>query len=102
LALERQPLIVVKRCYYDEFLSGAKTIEYRRHQGSFNARVFCPGRRVRIAYNYNLNLYPSLIATVTRFEVASASAHPEMLDFYQDLQPNDEIALIHLRVDTGA
>jgi hypothetical protein len=39
---------------------------------------------------------------VTRFEVASANAHPEMLDFYQDLQPNDEIALIHLRVDTGA
>jgi hypothetical protein len=46
---------------------------------------------VRIAYNYNLNLYPSLNAIVTRFEVAPASAHPEMLDFYQDLQPNDAL-----------
>jgi hypothetical protein len=42
---------------------------------------------VRIAYNYNLNIYPSLTAIVTRFEVASASVHPEMLDFYQGLQP---------------
>jgi len=101
LRLERLPLIVVKRCYYDEFLAGVKTIEYRRHKGQFNARVFHPGRRMRIAYNYNLNLYPSLTAIVTRFEVTPASTHPEMLDFYQGLQPNDEIALIHLRVERG-
>jgi hypothetical protein len=56
MSLERLPLIVVKRCYYDEFSSGVKTIEYRRHKGQFNACVFYPGRRVRIAYNYNLNL----------------------------------------------
>jgi hypothetical protein len=37
-----------------------------------------------------------------RFDVASASAHPEMFDFYQGLQPSDEIALIHLRINTGA
>jgi hypothetical protein len=30
--------------------------------------VFHPDRRVRIAYNYNLNLYPSLTAIVMRFE----------------------------------
>jgi hypothetical protein len=99
---ERLPLIVVKYCYYDEFRAGTKTIEYCRHQGPFNAGVFYPGRQVRIAYNYNLNLCPSLPATVTRFEVALATAHPEMLDFYEGLRPTDEIALIHLNVEKGA
>jgi hypothetical protein len=102
MALERLPLIVVKRCYYNEFLSGVKTIEYRRHKGQFNAHVFYPGRRVRIASNYDLTPCPSLTAIATRFEVASASVHPEMRDFYQELQATDEIAVIHLRVETSA
>jgi hypothetical protein len=42
----------------------------------FTARVYYPGRRVRIAYNYNLALHPTLMATVKRFEVALASVHP--------------------------
>ena len=61
MALERLPLIVVKRHYYNEFL-----------------------------------------AIVARLEVAPASVHPKMLDFHRGLQPKDEIALIHLRVETGA
>jgi len=52
-----------------------KTIEYRRHKGQFNARVFYSGRRVRIAYNYKINLDPSLTAMVTRFEVAPSCVH---------------------------
>jgi hypothetical protein len=68
----------------------------------FTARVYYPGRRVRIAYNYNLALHPTLMATVKRFEVALASVHPEMFDFYQGLRPSDEIALIHLQVEKGA
>jgi hypothetical protein len=102
MPLERLPLIVVKRCYWDDFRAGTKTIEYRRHKRQFTARVYYPGRRVRIAYNYNLALHPTLMATVKRFEVALASVHPEMLDFYQGLRPSDEIALIHLQVEKGA
>jgi hypothetical protein len=44
---ERLPLIVVKRCYYDEFLSGRKTIEYRRHKGQFTNRFPLGGSRCR-------------------------------------------------------
>ena len=63
-----------------------KTIEYRRHKGQFNARVFSRvvGCASGIAYHYNINLYPSRTAIVTRFEVAPAGAYPAMLDFYQD------------------
>jgi hypothetical protein len=40
LALERLPLIGIKRCYYDEFLTGVKTIEYRRTKGSLMRACF--------------------------------------------------------------
>jgi len=42
LALERQPLIVVKRCYYDEFLSGAKPSNTDGTKGPSMRGYFAP------------------------------------------------------------
>src|ERR1700726_1409986 len=94
----RFPLIVVKRVYYDQFAAGTKTIEYRRHRKPFTERAFYIGRWVRIAYNYNINKYPSLIARVTGFELASARGHISLLKIYPDLGPDDVLALISLDV----
>jgi hypothetical protein len=55
----RFPLIVVKRVYFDQFAAGTKMVEYRRHRKPFTQRAFYPGRWVRIAYNYDINKYPS-------------------------------------------
>ena len=60
--------------------------------------MFYPGRWVRIAYNYNINRNPSLIARVTRFDLASARDHPAMFDIYKSLRDYDELALISLDV----
>ena len=59
MILERLPLIVVKRCYYDEFVSGVKTIEYRRHKGnsmraSFNRGVRCALLTITISISIHL------------------------------------------------
>jgi hypothetical protein len=94
----RFPLIVVKRVYYEQFAAGTKTIEYRRHRKPFTKRAFYVGRWVRLAYSYNINKYPSLIARVTEFELAPARDHPAMRDIYPDLADDDELALIHLDV----
>ena len=93
------PLIVVKRVYYDAFLAGEKTIEYRRHRAPFTMRAFYPGRWVRIAYNYDLARYPHLLARVVAFSVAPAREHPELATLYKGLGPDDEIALISLAID---
>ena len=94
----RLPLIVVKRVYFDLFAAGTKTVEYRRYKKPFTEGAFYVGRWVRIAYNYNINKYPSLIARVTGFAVAPARDHPAMFELYRDLQPDDELALVHLDV----
>jgi hypothetical protein len=95
------PLIVVKRVYFDQFAAGTKTIEFRRHRKPFTQRAFYPGRLVRLAYYYDIARNPSLLARVTRFEVAPARDHPALLDVYPQLQPDDELALIHLERDGG-
>jgi hypothetical protein len=94
----RFPLIVVKRVYFDQFAAGTKMVEYRRHRKPFTQRAFYPGRWVRIAYNYDINKYPSLIARVTGFTIAPAREHLPMLKIYPDLGPDDELALISLDV----
>jgi hypothetical protein len=96
----KRPLIVVKRRFYDQFVDGTKTIEYRRHRPPYTIRVFYPGRAVRIGFNYNLARFPVLNATVVSFTVEPARAHPAMLDLYPQLQPDDEIALIKLAIGT--
>ena len=92
-------LIVVRRVYFERFASGAKTIEYRRHRPPFTARVFYPGRLVRIAYNYDLKRFPTLLARVIGFDVAPAREHPELREIWPGLLDGDEIALIKLAID---
>jgi hypothetical protein len=96
------PLIVVKRMYYDQFAGGTKTIEHRRHRPPFTARVFYPGRVVRIAYNFNIKKTPSLLAMVISFSIAPARSlneHPELIEVWPTLLPDDEIALIKLAIE---
>ncbi len=95
----RTPLIVVKRAYFDQFAAGSKTVEYRRHRPPFTARTFYPGRWVRIAYNYDVKRCPSLIAQVISFDVAPARDHPELIEVYPTLLPDDELALIKLAIE---
>jgi hypothetical protein len=95
----RPPLIVVKRVYFDQYAAGTKTIEYRRHRPPFTARVFYPGRVVRIAFNFNVKRFPSLLAKVARFDVTRACDHPELVEVYPELLPDDEIALIALLLE---
>jgi hypothetical protein len=97
VAMTPIPLIAVRRGYYEAFRAGSKTIEYRRHKPPFTARVFYPGRRVRIRCGYG-RAYPELPATVTRFETKPLAEVPEMEGFYADMRPDDEIALIHLQL----
>src|SRR6266851_5286347 len=95
----KAPLIVVRRAYFDQFVSGAKTIEYRRHRPPFTARTFYPGRWVRIAYNYDVKRCPSLLATVISFDVAPAGEYPKLIEVYPTLLPDDELALIKLAIE---
>jgi hypothetical protein len=96
----KKALLVVRRPFFDAFASGAKTTEYRRHRPPFVERIFYPGRLVRIAYNYDINRYPTLLARVLDFDVAAAADHPDamqaLLSVYPSMQPSDEIALIGL------
>src|SRR5271163_664358 len=92
----RFPLIVVKRPFYDLFEAGTKTVERRLHRPPWTARVFYPGRVVRIAFNYDLRRYGSLLARVIAFDVAPARDHPELVAIYPAMLPDDEIALIEL------
>jgi hypothetical protein len=96
------PLIVVKRVYFDQFASGEKTVEYRRHRPPFTSRAFYPGRWVRITNNYNLARTPVLLAQVVSFEIDSAhrllSRVPALALIYPDLLSEEEIAAIALAV----
>jgi hypothetical protein len=99
----RFPLLVVKRVYYEQFAAGTKTIEYRLHRKPFTKRTYYPGRFVRLAYNYDIKRYPSLIARIVTFEVLRvdqlrASEHIDLTRHYPDLRAPDEIALITLDV----
>jgi hypothetical protein len=98
MTIERVPIIVVKRRFYDQFASGEKTIEYRRHRPPFTIRVFYPERRVRIAYTYNLSMRPHLDAVVRSFDVALLSAYPRLREIYPDMEFDDELALIALDI----
>jgi hypothetical protein len=88
------PLIVVRRPYFDEFLAGTKTTEFRRHRRPFTERVFYAGRRAAITFRYNLA--PRLPATVMKFEARPLIEVPEMIGFYEGMSMRDEVALIHL------
>lgn len=95
----KAPLIVVKREFYDQFLAGTKTVEYRRHRRPFLATTYYPGRYVRLAYSYDVNKYPTRLARVVSFEVLRveqlrASEHMLLQTVYRDLVGSDEIALI--------
>ena len=92
------PIIVVRRIYFEEFLAGTKTAEFRRHRAPFTQRVFYPGRAVRIAYGYD-NAKPRLGATVRHFEAKPLREVPDMIGFYADMKMDDEIAIIHLMID---
>jgi hypothetical protein len=96
----RFPLLVVKRVYYEQFAAGTKTVEYRLHRKPFTKRTYYPGRFVRLAYNYDVKRYPSMLAIVRSFELGTAGDigdhHPAIYDAYPDLEPDDELALITL------
>lgn len=89
-------LLILKKRYWEAFARGEKTTEFRRHRPPFVARTFAPGRLVRLSYNYDLARYPRLVARIADFEVRIARDHPELLDVYPELRPDDELALIHL------
>jgi hypothetical protein len=102
----RFPLLVVKRVYYEQFAAGTKTIEYRLHRKPFTKHTYYPGRFVRLAYNYDVKRYPSMLAIVRSFEVVRAKdarslwitneSATAIFDVYPDLEPDDELALITL------
>src|SRR5690349_7701024 len=95
----KPPLIVVRRAYYEAFVAGRKTVEYRRHRRPFIKSTFYPGRIVRLAYNYNIKAFPSRLAVVRAFDVLpAASVRIELLSDYPDLTSTDEIALIRLEL----
>jgi hypothetical protein len=95
----RPPLIVVKRVYFEQYAAGVKTIEYRRHRPPFAAHTFYPGRWVRIAYNFDVKRFPSLLARVISFDVAPARDHPALIEVYPTLLPDDELVLIALAIE---
>lgn len=103
----RRPLIVVKRVYFNEFASGIKTIEYRRHRPPYTRRTFSPGREVRIAWTYNIKRCPKpLLARAESFDVCWASETPPEIYaalglLYPGLQPDAEIAVISLKLING-
>jgi hypothetical protein len=94
----RFPLLVVKRVYYEQFAAGSKTVEYRLHRKPFTKHAFYPGRFVRLAYNYDVKRYPSMLAIVRSFELAPARDHAALRDVYPQLRDDDELALITLDV----
>lgn len=96
---DKSPLIVVKRKYYDQFVSGEKTIEYRRIRGSFTERVYYSGRRVKLAYNYDIGRFPYLTATVTCFAQQPARLCPQLMELDPTLDPDEPIAAIYLQID---
>ena len=96
MIVDKLPLIIVKRRFYDAFCAGTKTIEYRRHRRPFVASTFYPGRVVRLGYNYDIKRYPGRLARVDAFEARTPSACPDLSGVYPGLDPSDEIALITL------
>lgn len=95
----KAPLIVVKREFYDQFIAGTKTVEYRRHRRPFLATTYYPGRFVRLAYSYDVYKYPTRLARVVSFELLRVEQlRPDEIaglqTLYRDLVGSDEIALI--------
>lgn len=96
--------LAVRRIYYEQFLAGTKDTELRRHHRAFNARVFYPGRRVRLSISYNIKLFPGVLAVVIAFEIRKASLLPPhhaaaVLDVYPNLSTDTEIAMIKLAIE---
>jgi hypothetical protein len=83
-------LRAVRRGYQDDRISLAPE--------PFTERVFYPGRWVRLAYNYDVKRYPSMLAIVRSFDLASARDHPQLREVYPQLRDDDEFALITLDV----
>ena len=102
MADDRPGQLILKRRYFDEFASGIKTIEYRRHRGQFTARNFRIGRRFRLAYSYSWRQQgmPHLDAIVRSFEARPACGPllADMRGTYPDLGEGEEVALIGLNV----
>ncbi len=96
MIVDKLPLIIVKKRFFDAFCAGTKTIEYRRHRPPFVASTFYAGRIVRLGYNYDIKRYPSRVARVEAFVVRPADACPELSSVYPDVEPSHEIALITL------
>jgi hypothetical protein len=98
----KAPMIVVLKPIYQRFISGEKTVEYRRHRAPFTEGVFYVGRIARLAYNYNLKRYPSRLAKVEAFEIARVGDPIldgiDLASHYGELAPGTEIAMIRLRL----
>lgn len=93
------PMIVVRRKFYDAFLDGSKTTEYRRHKRPFTEKTFHAGRTIRLAYHYNIRLFPSRLARITRVTIVPAGSldnFESLRASYPDLAPSDEIIAIGL------
>lgn len=94
--------LVVKRVFFEQFVRGEKTIEYRRHRRPFTANTYWPGRSIVIRYSYDPAQSPELAARVVRFEVArldeTGDVAAVLRTFYRDLEDSAEIALIHLEM----
>ena len=102
MPIEKPGQLILRRCYFDEFADGSKTIEYRRHRGQFTARNFRIGRRIIIAYRYDHAKagLPHLIGVVRSFEVVPADGDlfSFMREVYPDLRQGDEVALIEIDI----
>ena len=93
------PMIVVRREFYDAFVNGSKTTEYRRNKRPFTTETFYTGRTIRLAYNYNLNRFPSRLARITDVNILRAGSldrYTSLQRSYPDLTPEDEIICIGL------
>jgi hypothetical protein len=93
------PMIVVRREFYDAFLNGSKTTEYRRNKRPFTTKTFYTGRTVRLAYHYNIRLYPSRLARINQTNIVQACSLDNFASLrksYPDLTPEDEIICIGL------
>lgn len=98
----RPGLLIVRRVYFEQFATGTKSIEYRRHRGAFTVRNFWVGRRIRVAYSYSYQAQgpPYLVAEVVFFgaEPVLGKLLFDLQETYPEMREGDEVALIGLHV----
>lgn len=83
--------------WFNAFLSGEKTVEYRAYGPRWNESTCTPGRKALLSHGYSGD---RLGATVSRIEVLPTREAPEVA---RELFPHaSRIAAIHLTVDQDA